>query len=343
MNNKIDSSRKTKRIVISLGDPAGIGTEITLKALGSKKLPSEIEPLLIGCQKYIEEVYSSLKEQGVNSLANPANLEIDNLPINHNVTPGKTNAKNGEASFHWLTHATNLMLKGAARGLVTAPISKESWHKAGHIYPGQTERLAEIASISNPSMMFTAISPYTGWRFNTLLATTHIPLAKVIDTLTPNLVEAKLNTLLGFCKQFKSDPQLIIAGLNPHAGENGQLGLEEVQWLKPLIKRWHTKNASVDIKGPMPPDTCWLSAAKSWRETSNTQSPDGFLALYHDQGLIPTKLLAFHEAVNTTLGLPFVRTSPDHGTAFDIAGKGCAQEKSMISAIKASWELSKNK
>jgi 4-hydroxythreonine-4-phosphate dehydrogenase len=331
----------TQRIVIAIGDPAGIGGEVTLKALGSPKLPSSMKPLLIGCKKTLELTYAKLHSQGIKLLANPKDLEIEDLPVNEEITPGKPNAITGDSSFKWLTHATEYVLRGEARALVTAPIAKNYWHQAGHIYPGQTERLAELANIPNPSMLFTAVSPTTGWRFNTLLATTHIPLAKVVETLTPKLIESKLNTLFSFCKRFKDKPTIAISGLNPHSGEGGQLGKEEIQWLIPLIKKWQKNNPTIKIFGPIPPDTCWLTAAKAWEEKPNLNTPDGFLALYHDQGLIPMKLIAFDQAVNTTLGLPFVRTSPDHGTAFDIAGKGYANATSMLAALQAGWELSK--
>ncbi len=331
------------RIVIALGDPAGIGIEVTLKALASKQLPSKMKPLLVGCKKSLSIVYSNLKSQGITCLANPKDFDIENLPINGELNPGQPNSTTGEASFHWLTHATNFLLRGEGRALVTAPISKYSWHKAGHIYPGQTERLAEMAGTKHPSMLFTAVSPHNGWQLNTLLATTHIPLAEVPQKLTPKLIEFKLNTLLKFCKKFKDNPRIAISGLNPHAGEEGALGTEEIQWLIPLLQEWQTKHSDIQLIGPISPDTCWLSAAKAWQKGPNKESPDGILALYHDQGLIPMKLIAFEEAVNTTLGLPFLRTSPDHGTAFDIAGKGFANPKSMIAALKASWKLTEPK
>ena len=131
-----------------------------------------------------------------------------------------------------------------------------------------------------------------------------------------------------------------MAGLNPHAGEQGKLGGEEEQWLNSLLQQWSSKHPSVQLRGPLPPDTCWLSSAQAWNN-NNRDAPDGILALYHDQGLIPVKLLAFDQAVNTTLGLSFLRTSPDHGTGFDIAGRGVARGTSMLAAIQAAWELSR--
>ncbi|MCP4453569.1 MAG: 4-hydroxythreonine-4-phosphate dehydrogenase, partial [Planctomycetes bacterium] len=202
--------------------------------------------------------------------------------------------------------------------LVTAPIAKHAWHAAGHDYPGQTERLAELDGTRQASMLFTAISPNHGWRLNTLLATTHIPLHQVPTALTPDLILRKLDMLSAFCLRFNPNPRLLVAGLNPHAGEQGRLGSEETNWLIPTLLQWQHNHPHVDLSGPLPPDTCWLSAAKAWQQGGQAQSPDGILALYHDQGLIPMKLMAFDEAVNTTLGLSFLRTSPDHGTGFDI-------------------------
>ncbi len=329
-------------VAISLGDPAGIGMEITLKALASKEFPVTLHPVLVGCRKTLEITHKRLLSQGKVELANPANLEILNLPLNEELIPGQPTKQTGDASFQWVTKAAELVITGQANSLVTAPIAKHAWNAAGHQYNGQTERLAELAGCKKASMLFTAKSPHNGWRLNTLLATTHIPLKQVEKLLTPELIANKLNTLLTFCQIFKSRPKLSIAGLNPHAGEKGLLGEEEIQWLIPVIKEWKKIHPEVEINGPIPPDTCWLSAARAWKDMSenNSNSPDGILALYHDQGLIPMKLIAFERAVNTTLGLPFLRTSPDHGTAFDIAGLGCANEESMLAALEAVLELS---
>ena len=174
-----------------------------------------------------------------------------------------------------------------------------------------------------------------------MLATTHIPLGQVPEVLSAELVERKLSELARFCLRFNPAPQLLVAGLNPHAGEQGQLGGEEQQWLNPLLEQWANDHPCVQLRGPLPPDSCWLSAAEAWRSAVHQDGPDGILALYHDQGLIPVKLLAFDQAVNTTLGLSFLRTSPDHGTGFDIAGRGVARGASMLAAIQAAWELSR--
>ena len=333
-------SKDKNKLVISLGDPAGIGTEITLKALGSKCLNNNIRPLLVGCKNNILNTYSKLIKHGINDIPDPNKLDIVDIPLDRNVIPGLVDEYTGSASFKWLFNAINILLEGEANALVTAPISKIAWHKAGHKYAGQTELLGKLTN-KKTSMLFTAISPHNGWRFNTLLATTHIPLNKISNTLTKEFIKYKLDTLLNFCRNFKEKPLIQIAGLNPHAGEEGKIGLEEQNLIIPILNEWKLDNPAIKINGPIPPDTCWISSVNAWNSASSeNNAPDGILALYHDQGLIPVKLIAFDEAVNTTLGLPFVRTSPDHGTALDIAGKFKAREKSMIAAINNAWLLS---
>ena len=328
--------------MIALGDPAGIGMEVTLKALADPRRPADMPmPLLVGCRASLRQTAERLQAQTTDPFANPDELNIEDLPVPGGpLGPGEAGARSGDAGFRWLTRAVELVQQQQGRALVTAPIAKHAWHDAGHRYPGQTERLAELDGHKAASMLFTAVSPTTGWRLNTLLATTHIPLGQVSEVLNAKLVECKLNELAGFCLRFNPAPQLLVAGLNPHAGEQGQLGGEEQQWLNPLLERWANEHPSVQLRGPLPPDSCWLSAAEAWRNAAHQDGPDGILALYHDQGLIPVKLLAFDQAVNTTLGLSFLRTSPDHGTGFDIAGRGVARGASMLAAIQAAWELS---
>ena len=324
------------RLALALGDPAGIGAEVTLKAL-ARPQPPGADITLVGCRQWLEQVYFQLKRLGVGPLADPAELQIEHIPLAQGVRLGHSDGAAGAASFQWLTRATELVLEGAADALVTAPIAKASWHLAGHDYPGQTERLAELCGIPQASMLFTALSPTGGWRLNTLLATTHIPLAQVPQQLTPELVAAQLERLLEFCRRFCDRPHLVVAGLNPHAGEAGRLGREEQDWLGDCLAAWGRLHPEVRLEGPLPPDTCWLTAAAAWK--GGSPAADGYLALYHDQGLIPVKLLAFDAAVNTTLGLPFLRTSPDHGTAFGIADRGVARPESMLAALQAAWQL----
>ncbi|MEB3259724.1 MAG: 4-hydroxythreonine-4-phosphate dehydrogenase PdxA [Cyanobacteriota bacterium] len=324
-------------LVIALGDPAGIGPEVVLKALARPEARGR--PVrIVGCRRWLEHTYSHLRGRSAVALADPATLDVFDSPLLDPVTPGVGTAGSGAASFTWLSQAVALVQEGVARGLVTAPIAKAAWHAAGHPHPGQTERLAELCGVDQASMLFTARAGQGTWRFNTLLATTHIPLSQVATRLSAELVSLQLDRLLAFCQRFQPQPRLAVAGLNPHAGEGGALGREERLWMEDCLNAWRRKHPEVRLEGPLPPDTCWLEAARAWQGEGS--APDGHLALYHDQGLIPVKLLAFDRAVNTTLGLPFLRTSPDHGTAFNIAGAGVAREASMMAALETAWELS---
>jgi len=327
---------RQRRIALCLGDPAGIGAEVSLKALAALK-GLGIEVVLVGCRHWLERSHAALRELSPVPLADPSDHPILDLPLDGELEPGRGNAASGAASFAWLTAATELVRNGQCHALTTAPIAKQAWHAAGHPYPGQTERLAELGGGHETSMLFTARAQRGNWRLNTLLATTHIPLSEVPQRLCPALVERKLEVLLSFCRRFETRPQLVVAGLNPHAGETGLLGREEQDWLIPTLEGWRRHHPDVELLGPLPPDTCWLGAAAAWR--GEAKGPSGYLALYHDQGLIPVKLLAFDEAVNTSLGLPFLRTSPDHGTGFDIAGQGIARARSMAAALETAWEL----
>lgn len=327
-------------LAIALGDPAGIGAEVTLKALAALARRPEGAPavVLVGCRRWLSQTHGQLRGAGCSLLADPEALVIEDVPIGDPVAAGAAGAAGGAAGFAWLSRAAQLVLEGRCRALVTAPIAKAAWQLAGHSYPGQTERLAQLCGVAEASMLFTARHPSGGWRFNTLLATTHIPLAEVPAALSPALIERQLERLLGFCRRFSERPRLVVAGLNPHAGEAGHLGREEIDWLGPCLRAWQQRHPEVLLEGPQPPDSAFLEAAAAWR--GQGQAADGFLALYHDQGLIPVKLLAFDRAVNTTLGLPFLRTSPDHGTAFAIAGKGIARSASMEAALETAAELS---
>lgn len=325
------------RLAIALGDPAGIGAEVVLKALAHR--PS-LNPLLVGCRQWLQASYEQLLPRCHEPLADPSQLEILDEPLAAAIAPGSISAAAGAASFTWLTRATEAVLDGRAQALVTAPIAKTAWHQAGHHYPGQTERLAELCGCDDAAMLFTARSPQSGWRFNTLLATTHIPLSSVPAALTPERLERRLSQLEDFCQRFRQRPRLRVAGLNPHAGEAGQLGTEEQRWITACLQAYQQRHNNLQLEGPVPPDTCWLGAAQAWNDSQHVEEGcDGYLALYHDQGLIPVKVLAFDQAVNTTLGLPFLRTSPDHGTGFDRAGQGSARGASMLAAIDTAVEL----
>jgi len=328
---------KPRRVAISLGDPAGIGAEVVLKALANEQVQQLVEPVLFGCRRWLLEQYHHLQSQGHHGVVDPRHVSLIDLPLGQPIGYGQASGVSGAASFAWLTAACGAVLAGECHALTTAPIAKHCWQAAGHAYGGQTERLAQLAGGARASMLFTARSPQSNWRFNTLLATTHIPLRQVFQMLSPSLVQHQLTVLASFCGQYCEEPVLKVAGLNPHAGEAGHLGREECDWLEPCLKSWQALHANCTVLGPEPPDTCWLDAGQAWQ--GGGHAADGYLALYHDQGLIPTKLIAFDEAVNTTLGLPFIRTSPDHGTAFSLAGQGLAREGSMVAALLAAAEL----
>jgi 4-hydroxythreonine-4-phosphate dehydrogenase len=193
-------------------------------------------------------------------------------------------------------------------------------------------------------MLFVARSPHTGWTLRTLLATTHIPLRQVAEVLTPQLLTSKLDLLVECLKaDFGIEKaKIAIAGLNPHSGEQGQLGREEIDWLIPWLEE--RRRPDLQLDGPIPPDTMWVKPGQAWFGSNGISSAhDAYLALYHDQGLIPVKLMAFDRAVNTSIGLPFIRTSPDHGTAFDIASQGIADATSMKAAIQLGAELAERR
>ena len=332
INNKL-------KIVLSVGDESGIGPEIILKALCSKEIPKNIEFVIVGSKKNLQNTYSQLKSLGLKKLANPENLNIHDLEI----LPSDNNFKlnYGNSSFYYLKRAIEIVKQYPNSALVTGPICKKSWSLAGHYFSGQTEVLAESCGVKNVGMLFTAKSPITGWRFNTLLATTHIALCDVPKKLTTELIYSKLDLFKDFCRTYINKPTLKVAGLNPHAGEEGILGNEEKDWLNNALISWNEKNRDITLLGPLSPDSCWNSSAKAWRE-KDAEKHDGILAMYHDQGLIPMKVIALNYSVNTTIGLPFIRTSPDHGTGFDIAGKGIAESQSMIEAIKTAIEMTNN-
>lgn len=214
--------------------------EVTLKALADPRRPADMpSPLLVGCRASLQKTADTLRLQSQDPIADPDFLDVEDLPVPGGpLQPGDAGATSGAAAFQWLSRAVELVKQQQGRALVTAPIAKHAWHEAGHRYPGQTERLAELDGRKAASMLFTAVSPATGWRLNTLLATTHIPLGRVMEVLTADLVQRKLNELAEFCLRFNPAPRLLVAGLNPHAGEQGQLGGEEQQWLNPLLKQW---------------------------------------------------------------------------------------------------------
>lgn len=333
-------------LAVTIGDPAGIGSEIILKALADDSLKHKCELIVIGNRQLLQTTYELLLQKSQltkKDLVDPQTLSVLDIPFNGNITLGFGDAISGGFSFACLEKAIALTLEGKFQGIVTAPIAKSLWKAAGHEYPGQTEVLAQRAGVDKFGMMFVGKSPYTGWELRTLLATTHIPLADVSQTLTSELMSLKLNLLIESLKQDFgiNHPKIAIAGLNPHSGEAGQLGREEQDWLLSWLKQAQADYPQTKLMGLIPPDTMWVKPGQAWYGNfeSHPNIADAYLALYHDQGLIPVKLMAFEQAINTTIGLPFIRTSPDHGTAFDIAGQGIANANSMRAAIELAVQI----
>ncbi len=328
------------RLAITIGDPGGIGPEIVMKALADPRVTENCDLTIVGSRQILQETYQKLSLEKLVYWENLKILDVEFDGKLEDIFLGKGNAVSGEASFCYMETAIAQTLTGEFHGIVTAPISKTCWQTAGHEYPGQTELLAEKAGVKKFGMLFVAHSPHSNFVLRSLLATTHIPLCQVPVTLTPELMSWKLELLVeSLQKDFGiSRPKIAVAGLNPHSGENGQLGTEEKDWLISWLDKESDRRPNIRLDGPVPPDTMWVKPSQAWLGLQ-ALTYDAYLALYHDQGLIPIKLMAFDLAVNTTIGLPFVRTSPDHGTAFDIAGQGIADATSMKAAIQLGKEL----
>ena len=281
-------------IGITLGDAAGIGPEVARAALASGKLNARFEYRLIG--SCLEAV------------------------------PGQPDEATARAAITALEESVALLKSGGIAAVVTAPVSKDHLAGYGFDFPGQTEFYAARFDCRDYEMCL------TGPHLTVGLVTIHEPLRNVPDLLTTAEIVRHGKLLAAFCRQRgKASPRIAVAGLNPHAGERGRMGTEEMTIIQPAVDALNLAGEGASFHGPLPPDTLFYHAARG--------QYDAVLCMYHDQGLIPLKLLDFDEAVNLTLGLPVVRTSPDHGTAFDIAGKGIASPASMIAAINLAGEL----
>jgi 4-phospho-D-threonate 3-dehydrogenase / 4-phospho-D-erythronate 3-dehydrogenase len=319
------------RIGITIGDPCGIGPEIALKAAASPALRERAQPVLIGSRELlawgIDGISGETGAALARALADPeiAILDAARAETKH-LRRGEPSAEGGRVSVEAVRAGVRAILRGELDAIATAPISKTAWRLAGVAYPGHTELLAELGRSPSYGMLFVA----GGLRV--LLATIHVPLAAVPSLLTTEGVLEKLR-LLGqtLSERFGVRvPKIGVAGLNPHAGEGGQFGDEEARILAPAIAR--ARDEGLDVGGPFPADVLF-------GEIYARDSLDAVLAMYHDQGLIPVKQAAFGSAVNVTIGLPFIRTSPDHGTAYDIAGRGVARESSLVAAALLAAEM----
>ena len=275
------------RIAITAGDPSGIGPEIAAKAAADAGVRAVCEPIIFGADS-------------------PA-------------TMGAVSAASGRAAYETIVRAVDAAIKGEVEAIATAPVNKLAFSQAGLPWKGHTDLLAHLCGTSRVAMMFHAPE------LKVVLMTVHVPLREVPSLITPELVAQTIDLTCAALPQFGViKPRLAVAGLNPHAGEGGVLGVEDDRVLAPAVAAARARG--IDVSGPFPADTVFVRASRG--------EFDCVLACYHDQGLIPVKLLAFGHAVNVTIGLPIIRTSVDHGTAFDIAGKGLADPGSMIAAVK---------
>ena len=310
-------NRYKNKIAITTGDVNGIGAEITIKALNFLNLPKD-DIVLISNEK-ITDFYEKLNTP----------YEIINIDFEGEPEPSKICKESGEFSYNSLKTACEIKPKA----IVTAPVAKEALHLAGHNFNGQTEVLEKFLSHDNQKaeMLFVAND------FRVLLLTRHIPLKTVSESITDELICKKVSTVKEFFAKYldNKNPKFALCALNPHAGENGIIGTEEKNIIIPACEELR-KNGT-NITNPLPADTLFINACKNYSKNL-PQQYDCYFAMYHDQGLIPIKTAASDKTVNITIGLDIIRTSPCHGTAFDIAGKNKADFSSMISAIKTAQQ-----
>ena len=319
--SSIRNPQSAIRIGITLGDAAGIGPEIVLKALAEPEIGRICSPLIIGDKLILEHT------------AQKVNLLISNeiLDLNQFTTlpePGKISQACGKAALAYVEKAVSLCLSKEISAMVTAPIHKEAIHLARSPYPGHTEMIATLTNTEDYAMML------VGGGLRVILVTIHMGLAKVSATLTPEKILKTIRLAYRATQELGIPaPKIAVAGFNPHSGEQGLFGDEEQTKIEPAIECAQQEN--IPVFGPYPPDTVFHRAING--------DFDIVVCMYHDQGLIPLKTLAFHSGVNITIGLPIVRTSVDHGTAYDIAGKGIANPLSMIEAIKLAVQFATNR
>jgi 4-hydroxythreonine-4-phosphate dehydrogenase len=321
-------------ISISLGDVTGIGPEVALKALAAELHTDDTRYLLIGDSALLHRLnkeaglglplvpFQSTQQAGRVFVHQPSPA-----PLPEGLSPGCAAA--AQASVLWLAEGARLCLQGDAKALVTAPVNKASILQTGQRFIGQTELLAELAGTQDSFMMLLGQDDRQRW-LRVVLATTHLPLRRVADHLDAPRITMLIERAAQACRDLGLPTARIgVCGLNPHAGEEGRLGDEEAQIITPAIRA--ARDRTLDVTGPWPADTLFHRAYRG--------EFDVVVAMYHDQGLGPLKMIAFETGVNWTLGLPFIRTSPDHGTAYDIAGKNVANPSSMIAAIRLARQL----
>jgi len=321
-----------KKLAFTMGDPGGVGPEIIIKALYSSEVRRYCAPIVIGDRIVIEEVLNLLKlplklkiiKSPEESEPASGTIELIVSGVIKKFKKGQPTAKSGRACASYIKKAVELALQKQVHGIVTAPISKEALKMAGFAWTGHTEMLAELTHTKDYAMML------VGGPLRVILVTIHVPLKRVPALITKDRALKTIRLAKKACDMFGiKSPRIAVAGLNPHAGEAGIFGDEEIKKIIPAVEA--AKKEGIPVSGPYPPDTIFHKAYKG--------EIDIVVCMYHDQGLISLKMIAFEEGVNVTVGLPFIRTSPDHGTAYDIAWKGVANPSSMIEAIKLAATL----
>ncbi|MGE5097226.1 MAG: 4-hydroxythreonine-4-phosphate dehydrogenase PdxA [Betaproteobacteria bacterium] len=329
------SSPSRPVVAITMGDPAGVGPEVVVKSFAHRDIFAHVHPVVVGNRRRLEKAARICGvDVAVRGIESPREARwepgvvpcIDAATVPEDLPFGKLSAKGGEAAFQCIRRAVDLAARGEVAAICTAPLNKEALHAAGHRYPGHTELLAELTGTPEVSMMLIAQD------LRVIHVTTHIGLLDAVEKIDAGLVErtiARAHELLvriGFER-----PRIAVCGINPHAGEGGLFGRgEEAQKIEPAIAR--CRAMGWDVQGPLPADTLFFRARRG--------DFDMVVAMYHDQGHGPVKVLGLEAGVNVTVGLPFVRTSVDHGTAFDIAGTGAADERSLLEALRQAALLS---
>jgi 4-hydroxythreonine-4-phosphate dehydrogenase len=321
-------------IAITMGDAAGIGPEIVMKALARPEVHAFCRPLVIGDAERLRRagdlIDSFLHVESLDDARQAAFrhgdvecIDLNNIPAD--LPFGQTSALAGDAAFRYVERAVRIVQEGAADAICTAPLSKEALHAAGHKYPGHTELLAALTGTPEVSMML--VAP----KLRVIHVTTHIGLLDAIERIDAPLVQRVIGRAHDtLTRAGIASPRIGVCGINPHAGENGLFGRgEEASKIEPAVK--NAQALGWNVRGPLPADTLFFLAARG--------DFDIVVAMYHDQGHGPIKVLGLESGVNITVGLPMVRTSVDHGTAFDIAGKGVADERSLIEALRQAADL----
>lgn len=313
-------------LAVTTGEPAGIGPEVALKAAWEARTPVE----LIGDRDQLETLAATL---GLGPV--PQGVRFRHVPLAVPARPGILDRRNAAAVLEMLTLAHEGAASGRYRAIVTGPVQKSVLCGPGSHFSGHTEFFQKKAGVPRVVMML--VSTPRPDALKVALATTHLPVSAIAEAITDERLDGVLDILLhalrrdyGFAR-----PRLAVAGLNPHAGESGELGTEEIRVITPAIERARRKHPDASIEGPFPADTLFIPGRE--------KSYDAVLTMYHDQGLPVLKHVGFVEGVNVTLGLPYVRTSVDHGTALDIAGRGVADHRSMLAALELAQTLSKNR